>query len=256
LQFYAGTASSVGKPNREKRVPFQIANCKLQILLFSYPHELRKDPSPVLGITVTMSSNLLHVRRPADFAGRPPNPPKSSPPCRDWMAAVVSAIDRPSACALPYRRRSVAPRRCLYDRMGSVGAHEVLLRTHVMTAISGMRATPKWNSFCVCRAAHSRSEARRPLQVHQHFKNHGAGAGRNSSIPLRSSPQPLCAASRPLRLRSGREYFEARSAASSATFWRRRSARTCAWSKLAETTSPSVLRTARPLRDLDHTPQP
>jgi hypothetical protein len=130
----------------------------------------------------------------------------------------------------------------LYDRMGSVGAHEVLLENPRHDGHLGMRATPKSNSSCVGGAAHSGFEARQPLQVHQHFQEsrRGAGAGIRASH-LATDRDHLRAAPRALRTpRRTRLFSRERSAASSATFWRRRSVRTCASSKLAETTWPSA----------------
>jgi len=147
-----------------------------------------------------MSSNLLHVRRPAILRPTAESAQViATLPGLDGSAWSARSIVHPHAL---YHIEGEASRRGdgLYDRMGSVGAHEVLLETHVMTAISGMRATPKWTVSASGRAAHSGSEARRRFKYISIFKK----SRRWSRAGIRASHfaahrNHLCAASRPLR---------------------------------------------------------
>jgi hypothetical protein len=58
----------------------------------------------------------------------------------------------------------------IYDRMSSVGAHEVLVENPSTTAICGMPATMKSDSSCAWPPNASRSQARPAHQVRQPFQ--------------------------------------------------------------------------------------
>ncbi len=138
----------------------------------------------------------------------------------------------------------------LYDCMGSVGAHEVLLENprhdgHIWNARD--IEVEQFLRLAALRIQDLKRDSR--FKYVSIFKNHGEAAGQEFDHPTSQLTATIFVPRRVLyELRAGREYFvpdantsRAKSAASSATFWRRRSIRACASSKIAETTWPSAL---------------
>ena len=132
-------------------------------------------------------------------------------PARRGWRRLVGALRGASPCALPHRRRAGAA-----AAMASMTAWDRSARTkfcwkiRATTAISGMPATPKSNSFCGLAALRIQDLKRDSrFKYISIFKNHGEGAGQEFEHPTSQLTATTFVPRRVLyELRAGRDYFE------------------------------------------------
>jgi len=250
---HPASASRIGKSAFHSKSP--IANYKF----FCSPTlmELRKDP--ITRSWVITGDDVIEPT-PRSQACRFCGPTAESAqviatlPGLDGSAWSARSIVHPHAL---YHIEGEASRRGdgLYDRMGSVGAHEVLLENprhdgHLWNASDA--EVEQFLRLAALRIQDLKRDAR--FKYISIFKNHGAGAGQEFEHPLRSSPQPpLC------RVASSTNSAPAR------VFRKQGALRLLRHSGAGGAPEPAhgrnsrrlrrllSLRTARPLRDLDHT---
>jgi UDPglucose--hexose-1-phosphate uridylyltransferase len=187
--------------------------------------ELRKDP--ITRSWVITGDDVIEPAPRSEacrFCGASAQPAQviANLPGADGSAWSARSVVHPNAL---YHIEGEATRRGdgLYDRMRSVGAHEVLLE-------NPRHDGHLWNASDVEISQFLRLAAQRiqdlkrdsRLKYISIFKDHGEGAGQEFEHPASQLTATTFVPRRVLyELRAGR-------AASSATFWRRRNARTCA----------------------------
>ena len=197
------------------RAPREMTVDSASITVFSYRMELRKDP-------ITRS----WVITGDDPAESGPRPPSACRFCADskYTPHVISAV--PNAVGTPWSARAVVhptplyhiegePGRRgdgLYDRMRSVGAHEVIVENsqhdrHLWNASDG-----EIEQFLHLAAERIFDLKRDPrIKYVSLFKDFGSSAGKEFSHPTSQITATLFVPRRVLyELRAGREYFVAK----------------------------------------------
>jgi len=195
--------------------PQEITVDSTSIAVFSYRMELRKDP-------ITRSW-VITGDDPAESGPRPPSACRFCPDSKD-TPQVISAV--PNAVGARWSARAVVhptplyhiegePGRRgdgLYDRMRSVGAHEVIVENsqhdrHLWNASDG-----EIEQFLRLAAERIFDLKRDPrIKYVSLFKDYGTGAGQEFSHPTSQITATLFVPRRVLyELRAGREYFVAK----------------------------------------------
>jgi UDPglucose--hexose-1-phosphate uridylyltransferase len=197
------------------RAPREITVDSASIAVFSYRMELRKDP-------ITRSW-VITGDDPAESGPRPPSACRFCADSKD-TPHVISAV--PNAVGAPWSARAVVhptplyhiegePGRRgdgLYDRMRSVGAHEVIVENsqhdrHLWNASDG-----EIEQFLHLAAERIFDLKRDPrIKYVSLFKDFGSSAGQEFSHPTSQITATLFVPRRVLyELRAGREYFVAK----------------------------------------------
>jgi hypothetical protein len=151
-------ASHVGKLRRGHAFNSKSPIANYKFFCSPYPMELRKDP--ITRSWVITGDDVIEPTPRSEscrFCGPTAEPVQviANLPGVDGSAWSARSVVHPHAL---YHVEGEAGRRGdgLYDRMGSVGAHEVLLENPRHDGICGMRATLKSNSSCDWRQCGSR----------------------------------------------------------------------------------------------------
>ena len=222
--------------------------------------ELRKDP--ITRSWVITGDDVIETAQRSQacpFCGPFAEPAQvvANMPGADGSTWSARSVVHPQAL---YHIEGEAARRGdgLYDRMGSVGAHEVLIENprhdgHIWNASDF--EVEHFLRLAALRIQDLKRDSR--FKYVSIFKNHGKPPDRNSPTPLRNSPPPYSfPAACSMNSVLGENILRAKSAASFATFWRRKNVRACVWSRLAETTSHSAPMPRSSVRNLGHPAQP
>ena len=201
--------------------------------------ELRKDPiTRSWVITGDAAESVRADEILCRFCADAPVQPQvvSSMAFGGWRP-LVRARSRASHTALPRRGDPQRRGEGIYDRMKSVGAHEVLVENF-------RHDRPLWSSsdaeierFLLLAAQRIQDLKRdQRFKYISIFKDHGSVAGQEFEHPTSQLTATTFVPRRVLyELRAGRDYYGRRSVVFSATFCPRRNGKRCASWKVAET---------------------
>src|ERR1035438_8804838 len=215
LQLYAGMASHALATRIARKVADHkspIANYKF--FCSSYPMELRKDP--ITRSWVITGDDVIEAAphsAACRFCGPSPEPAQviANMPGLDGSAWSARSVVHPHAL---YHVEGEAGRRGdgLYDRMGSVGAHEVLLENPRHEGNLWNASDAEVEQFLRL-VAHRIQDLKRDSRFKyiSIFKNHGERAGQEFEHPTSQLTATTFVPRRVLyELRAGRDYYESK----------------------------------------------